>query len=237
MEEITLKDLSHRVRNQLQEHLWTPGGIAKVVSEYQDCVYIKSRDGTIVFSNLEYEKRFAGGFGTPGHVGTSFLSKVVAEVSHHSDSLITGECEYVEFVYLGTVWATSRARRVLARLHTVKLSISEFGDSAFAILGITRVLRELSTGVEQRLRTLQDSKARIDEMSAQMRHCIQLLAQGESASSIAESTGLSRRTVEKHKHDSLGMLGLRNACELAQLLCRLQDAGMGDYGVFQMDHL
>lgn len=44
----------------------------------------------------------------------------------------------------------------------------------------------------------------------------ELTARGLCAKEIARELGISRRTVEDHKHDAYAKLGVRNAVELAR---------------------
>ncbi|MEM6472716.1 MAG: LuxR C-terminal-related transcriptional regulator [Planctomycetota bacterium] len=102
------------------------------------------------------------------------------------------------------------------------------------ILCITQIVRERASEKSHRQWALNDYFAELEQMEPIMKRCVLLLGVGLSATAIVEQLSITRRTVEKHKHDALKKLKLKNALELGQLLCRLQDGGYGDFCIFHI---
>jgi DNA-binding NarL/FixJ family response regulator len=62
-------------------------------------------------------------------------------------------------------------------------------------------------------------------LSLRQREILQLLAAGHSAKQIARLLGISQRTVEYHKYQSMAVLGVKTSAELVQLAERLRLLG------------
>lgn len=62
-------------------------------------------------------------------------------------------------------------------------------------------------------------------LSARQREILQLLAAGHSAKQMARMLGISQRTVEYHKYQSMAVLGVKTSAELLQLAERLRLLG------------
>ena len=85
---------------------------------------------------------------------------------------------------------------------------SELQDEVFHNPAGTRPTRDPATG-----------------LSARQREILQLLAAGQSAKQIARMLGISQRTVEYHKYQSMAVLGVKTSAELLQLAERLKILG------------
>lgn len=65
------------------------------------------------------------------------------------------------------------------------------------------------------LRALADRQRNpLDKLSARQREVIQLLADGRRMKEVASSLGISIRTVEHHKYEAMGILGVASSAEL-----------------------
>lgn len=62
-------------------------------------------------------------------------------------------------------------------------------------------------------------------LSPRQREILQLLAAGHSAKQMARLLGISQRTVEYHKYQSMAVLGVKTSAELLQLAERLRLLG------------
>jgi DNA-binding NarL/FixJ family response regulator len=85
---------------------------------------------------------------------------------------------------------------------------SEMADAVFEAPSTTRPKRDPSTG-----------------LTARQREILRLLAAGQSAKQVARLLGISHRTVEYHKYQSMVMLGAKNNAELVQMTERLNLLG------------
>ena len=85
---------------------------------------------------------------------------------------------------------------------------SEMAAEVFDAAPTTRPKRDPATG-----------------LSARQREILRLLATGQSAKQIARLLGISHRTVEYHKYQSMAVLGAKSNAELVQMAERLQILG------------
>ncbi len=85
---------------------------------------------------------------------------------------------------------------------------SEMAAEVFESASTTRPKRDPATG-----------------LTARQREILRLLAAGHSAKQIAKLLGISHRTVEYHKYQSMTALGARSNAELVQMAERLQILG------------
>lgn len=85
---------------------------------------------------------------------------------------------------------------------------SEMAAEVFGGASTTRPTRDPATG-----------------LTARQREILRLLATGQSAKQIARMLGISHRTVEYHKYQSMAVLGAKNNAELVQMAERLQILG------------
>lgn len=212
--------------NRLIETLRTTSDSCDVLTATAHCVYVKSVDGQILFTNASYDTVFGHGVSPVGRYASAFLDDVIGTVAAESDKLLLNGCSTIQFDHPGR---DSQGREL--RLRTVKKSLLGMGHPKAAILGLTQVLHVSADehalkvfGLARHWQVFQ----RLDERD---RRIAVLLSEGAKSRPIAEQFDVTEKTVDNRRSHILRHLGLKNTMDLARLLCRLQDNGFCDFGL------
>ncbi|WP_197356600.1 helix-turn-helix transcriptional regulator [Aureliella helgolandensis] len=200
--------------------------LRSVIEPSQNCVYIKSADGQILFTNSNHDRVFGSGATSTGRYSKTFLDETVVPVSEHSDRLITNGCAFVQFQNPGR---DSNGQIVL--LQTVKFSLLGIGHPKLAILGVTEILEVAEQEPSKRVLSLSRSWHIFTQLDERDRKCAAMFAHGEKTKAIAEKFGVTDKTIDNRRVGILKAFGLNNTMELTRLLCRLQDNGFCDLGL------
>lgn len=189
--------------------------------------FIKSFDDRILFTNQPYNDVFSNGATPVGR--RNYLHNPIARISHLSDELII---EGTTHVLLSKTWIPETGDGV-NRLDLAKLSLVGCGHPTIAILGVCRLHSTSPQGFRRQSKydLLTERWRRLQKLSEFDRSCANLLARHEKCKDVARLLDVSPRTVEVHRKRILDQLGLNNVLELTNTLCRIQDAGLADFGL------
>ena len=116
-------------------------------------------------------------------------------------------------------------------LRTVAVSLLGCGHPLMAILNVTQILARRGPALIRRTASVQRAARRYRALDERLQTVARMLATGHSTQEIAAQLSICRKTVGKHRDDVLQRLHVGNATELAILLSRLQEAGLGDFGL------
>lgn len=198
----------------------------------ENCIYgvfIKSIDDTMVVTNRVYDRLFLKGCPAAGRHATSYLDEGLRTTARLTDQLIRGNCTSIEFEHVEAVGDRE------VELQTVKLPLEGIGHPTFSVLGVTKLVREQARSGAVRAKSLKQCLQQLEAFDEHHREYVVLASKGATTQEIADALGCCRRTIEKYKKRVLDALGLKNTTQLAQLACRLQDAGFGEFGVFELE--
>lgn len=121
----------------------------------------------------------------------------------------------------GYVVKESTGDRLLQALEAVTRG-EQYLDSAMS----SKVVRKLMEFSSRRAKTMDSSYASLTRREQQV---MRLLAEGRSVSAIAGQLYISRKTVENHRANIMGKLGLESLVDLVRYAARL--------GLIDIDHL
>ncbi len=200
--------------------------IKAVIDASNDCVYLKTADGQILFSNAAYEALISGAVTPVGRYSDAFLNGTTKPVSASSDALIVSGCIQAEFEHPGR---DVDGRDVMFR--TFKKSLLGVGHPNMAIFGVTRIVAVLGQPEHQKILDLARSWNLFQALDARDREIAKLVAQGEKPRAIAAKFEVSEKTVENRRNAALKALSLDSPIDLIKLLVRLQDNGFCDFGL------
>ena len=225
-----LREVAFALRDRLSEAIESRSPVSDCVDSVPHSAYVTTHDDTLALTNRHYDRLFLVGNQGLGRPASKILGQSLHDTMKNSDLLINGNCSVVDFEH-----SEALSDGALVELRTIKLPLDGIGHPNFAILGVTQLLRRTNCGVVTRTRTLRNFGNAVRMLDEAHMKTIVLLSKGASLQEIAESSRCSRRTIEKQKKQILDHLGLENTTQLIQLACRLQDAGFGEFGVFEIE--
>lgn len=224
-----LRTVAIHLRTEIAVAIANRNSLGECIERCPYGVFIKSIDDTIAVTNCVYNQLFLQGNPALSRHAKSYLDKGLLVTSELTDRLILGNCTLIEFEHVEMV----DGREV--ELHTVKLPLDGIGHPTFSLLGVTKLVRERARADSVRVKTLRQYVAQLEALDACHSEYIVLTCKGATTQEMSEALGCCRRTVEKYKKQVLKALGLNNPTELVLLACRLQDAGFGEYGIFELE--
>lgn len=228
-----LRTLALELRRALSRSL-DQQSLVEAVNGCVHPVILNRADGTIVATNSSFDRFFLGGHRGLGKNADEVLEGSLASHFRKSDQLIREGCSVVEFEHSGLTYFETTREKVLADLRTVKLSLDGIGLFSESIVGVVQVVRQRTSKQSTRNHGLNQFNNRFRELSRPMQTAAKLLAQGKSLSEISTEIGVSRRTVEKYRSGLLTAFQLENTIQISQMMCRLQDSGMAEFGIFEV---
>jgi DNA-binding CsgD family transcriptional regulator len=200
----------------------------QVLGEEPDCIYLKSADRKMLYTNQAFHQVFSKDDLIVGvHVESRFSGSTV-ELSQHSDTMIMSGCRYVVFDHVG-----HNEDGVRLRMSTAKYSLLGLGHSSLAIMGVTRTYEQLDDESDPRVQvnTLIARWSQFESLNPIGREIAIELVRGKAVQQIAEEREVSKRTIENYRGAVLKELGVASPIELAKLLVRFQENGFGDLKV------
>lgn len=200
----------------------------QVLGSEPDCVYLKSADGTVLYNNVACQQMFSKASQMVGRRARTMVSESLAQISNMTDSMIMTGCPHIMCCHLGH----SEAGELL-RMSTAKYTLLGLGHPSLAILGVTRIHEKLSENGDTRvqLNSLVMNWHQFQKLNPMHRQTAIQLVCSNSLQSIAESRGVSKRTIENHRRIIFEALDVATTVELAKLLVQFQANGFGDLGV------
>ena len=213
------------VLSTVQEVIAGTAALEERLGGHADCVYLKSADKRLLFTNSACQRVFARESVTVGQLGESLVAPGLGRQSVLSDELILSGCTDLIFQHTG-----HDAKGMRMRMTTAKFSLLGLGHRSMAILGVTRIYEELGEDSDPRVRVsmLSERWSWFDSLDSDDRELAIQLVRGKSISQIAEDRGVSKRTVENRRGRVLKQLQVETPLELAKLLIKLQENGFGD---------
>lgn len=216
---------SFTILGVVREVIMDGGNLEDSLGSLEDCVCLKSADKRLLYTNPACKRVLRVDSIAVGQLGESLMAPSTGRVSDLSDELILSGCTDLIFDHLGH----DRDGLQLS-MSTAKFSLLGLGHRSMAILGVTRIHRELGEESDQRVRAamLSEKWGRFQAMDANDRQLAVRLVRGESIGKIAEDCSVSKRTVENRRARILKHLDVETPLELAKLLIKLQENGFGD---------
>ena len=218
-------ETTSKLMEKVVEMIANATSMEEVLGNEPDCVFLKSAEGTVLYSNRACQEIFSKECLLVGRRAESLISKSIAQFAKWSDGLIMSGCGHIMVDHLGH---NGNGERI--RLSTAKYSLLGYGHPAIAILGITRIHEVLADSSDRRIQVnaLAEKWSRFQRLNSSKRDIAVQLVQGMNMQQIADLRDVSRRTIENHRGSILKELGVANPIELAKLLVRFQVSGFGD---------
>ncbi len=212
--------------SRMAEAIKSERSVAAVVDAYPDAVYVKAADSQIVYSNPVYNNMFSASVPASGRYPAAFLHQSIIVASEASDRLILNGADRVEFLHQG---CCANGRGVLLR--TFKKSLSSLACPNMAILGITRIERQLNPSEVQVQFDACRAWQAIQQWDARDLLIARRLVAGQRMAQIAQELEVSNKTIENRRKAMYESLGVKSMPEFVKTLVRLQDRGFADFGL------
>ncbi|QDV23659.1 helix-turn-helix transcriptional regulator [Aureliella helgolandensis] len=224
--EAELLDEGQRLLRNITECVRGSVDIQSEIEPNPLCVYIKSSEGQMLYTNSAYERVFGGKMMSAGRLSMAYLNGALQKVAHDSDMLILRGSNYAFADHVGEN-ASGRSMH----LQTIKHSLLGVGHPKLAILGITQVLKFFDEQPHSSVRNLEEYWTAFRLLPERDQQCAVMISLGMKSKAIAEKLNVSDKTVDNRRDAILRSLGLSNPMEMACLLCRFQDNGFGQFGL------
>ncbi len=182
---------------------------------FSDCVYIEDSSGLIVRENQSFRTTFGS--------GATLFGRTMRrdEVVRNMDAILM----------LGNPWIECRhfssdALGRICELQTFKRRLDDVGDPELCILGITRVIRIVDEDETVRQLTLKEQFAMYKTFDEVDHTICAMFSAGETTKDIAETVGLTTKSIENRRNRMMRILGLSHPIEIVKFLVRLEENGL-----------
>jgi DNA-binding CsgD family transcriptional regulator len=213
-------EISDRVRQLANEILCSENGNLSLLNEFDDFVYLKRANGIVSWSNQAYERFYCNDESASGRHGQTFLDPTVLQIAKHTDALILNGSSHLDCEHVG---CNGNGERYLLR--TYKVGLHHTSNSKYAILGVTRAVRQLNSNDSDPDLEMANLASLFGSFSDRDRELCRLLALGFSSGDIGEQMKMTSRNVDLRRKKCLDLLGIDKVVDLARLLTRLDERG------------
>ena len=186
--------------------------------------FIKSLNGEFLLCNKAFSS-LCGGRVVVGTYSEGFLNPKAVSISETLDRLLAGDCHMVSAQFpacIGSHWVM---------LDCVKMRCELPEHPKFFAIGLLEVLRRIPAEPIRIGRSLEASWELFERLGEVEKECFRLLGRGLTVAEIATELGASRKSIEGRRARILEIFSLENNVQLGHLACRLQDAGLEDFGL------
>lgn len=216
-------EITERVRETANSVLCRGQGSLSLLNEFDDFVYLKRANGIVSWSNEAYEGFYCNHESASGRHGQTFLDPTVLTVAKHTDALILNGSNHLDCEHVG---CSGDGERYLLR--TYKVGLRHASNPEYAILGVTRAVRQLTSDGPDRDLEMANLASLFGSLSDRDRELCRLLALGFSSGEIGEQMRMTSRNVDLRRNKCLDILGIDKVVDLARLLTRLDERGYLD---------
>lgn len=191
------------------------------LEKFESCVFVKNSQRIVVHANSAFRELIAGGALPMGVQSDGFLAKPFRRISQASDALILGGVKSLELEHIGY---DSHGTECL--FVTFKRRLDELRDPSLCFIGISRPLAVTSAATTGKRLSLAEQKAVFSKLDKTDQAICRLYYGGATTKSIAESVGLTPRSVEVRRQKILDEFEFSRPVEIIKLLTRLEENGL-----------
>jgi DNA-binding CsgD family transcriptional regulator len=216
---ISFEDTIADLREEVKRWFAGPRRRPPDIDRFAEPVYFKSSNAIIVHANQAYRDFFARGKSTTGRIATTFLDNSIVSISEHTDALILAGVKHIRFDHecLGPNgnWF---------QIESMKLSLIDYNDGAFDILGVSRPV-SMESETASSCDSLSDKHLGYKKLTLRDRRICQLLAEGRATKEIASIVDVTSKTVENRRRKIIEKLELEQPIDIVKMLVRFEERG------------
>lgn len=191
------------------------------IDQFETMVAIKGTDRSINRENLAFRKYVAFGKSVEEKTFDHFVIPNLSDTFQKTDGLILDGVSTLEFEHLG-VWECGRPCMMIS----YKRCLAELNSSHYKILLLTRVIDYLGSEVNASRQSFSELLTLLQKLDVTDQKICRGLASGDSTKDIANSVGLTTRSIELRRQKMMELFGFQRPIEIVKMLVRLQENGL-----------